>query len=310
MKNYQKIVTAHPVGRAVANTLVLVISAFSVSIALNWFLVPNHIFTGGFNGISQLLSYASEFMFGQKIDTGIFILISSLIIGVIGWKMIGSRFTILSTINSALVSFLVIVIPTVDVAHDKIIALIIAGILMGFGIGIAMRFGFSTGGMDIVAMILQKKTGKSVGTVSNVVNAGIILVAGLGIGWPSALNTLLNIYITGVTVDAVFTNQRKMTALIVTRKADEMMVALQKDLIRGITVMDSMGGYSKRPSKTLMMVISRVEIIEMQEIVLSVDPKAFINILPTTEVAGLFLDPDRQVAIKTGKEKLEVEEDA
>ena len=65
--------------------------------------------------------------------------------------------------------------------------------------------------------------------------------------------------------------------------------------------MDSKGGFSQKESKTLMMVISRVELFEMQEIVLELDENAFINIMPTAEVKGLFLDQERQVAIKNQK---------
>lgn len=309
MQNYRKKINSHPVGRVVITIIVMLISALAVAVAMNFFLIPHHIFTGGFNGISQMISFMIKKTLGIFISPGVFILLFTLIIGAIGWKLVGSKFTILSTINAALASLLMIILPEINVVHDTVIALVISGVIMGFGVGIAMRFGFSTGGMDIVAMIIQKRTGKSVGTISNTVNAVIIIIAGFMVGWQSALSTLISIYVTGLAMDAVFTNQQKVTAFIITRKPEPILSALQKDLVRGITVFDSTGGFSKRKSSTLMMVISRVELFEMQEIVLSIDPKAFINVLQTAEVKGLFLDQDRQIAVKTGKEKLEIEEE-
>ena len=125
-----------------------------------------------------------------------------------------------------------------------------------------------------------------------------MIVAGTYIGWQNALFTLIGIYATGRAVDAIYTGYQKLTAMIVTSKGDDVVTALHKDLIRGITILPSKGAYTKRDSMTLMMVLSRYELVEMQEIVHRTDPKAFINLMSTVSVSGEFFDSDRQLQMK------------
>lgn len=219
-------------------------------------------------------------------------------IGVVGWKMIGGQFTILSFLNSIVVSVLQIFAPTQALTSEPLLASLFGGLLLGVAIGLAMRYGFSTGGMDIVAMVVQKRTGKSIGVLMNGINFVVVIVAGTFIGWQNALFTLIGIYATGRAVDAIYTGYQKITAMIVTSKGDDVVTALHKDLIRGITILPSKGAYTKRDSTTLMMVLSRYEIVEMQEIVHRTDPKAFINLMSTVSVSGEFFDADRQLQMK------------
>ncbi|WP_439424893.1 YitT family protein [Oenococcus alcoholitolerans] len=286
----------------VIQLVVLVFTAILQAISINLFLNPNHIFTGGFNGIAQLLSLASFGFFHVHINTGIFILLSSAVIGVFGWKMVGSRFTIFSTANSVLASFLIMYFPIFNLAGNILLASLFAGVLMGLAIGISMRFGFSTGGMDIIAMIVQKRTEKSIGAIQNTINAAIVMIAGLFIGWPNALYTLIGIFATGQVIDAIYTGQQKLTALIVTEKADLLTKALQKELVRGITILPSIGAFSGRSSSTLMMVINRVELYEMESVVRQTDPSAFIDIVSTVSVSGLWFNEDKQADFKKRKE--------
>ncbi len=289
----------------VVQLFILIFTALLEVIAMNMFLNPNHIFTGGFNGISQLLSIASKHLFGFQINTGIFILLTSVVIGFFGWKMVGSRFTILSTANSVLTSLFIVYFPVINIAKSVLLASLFSGVLMGLATGLSMRFGLSTGGMDIIAMIVQKKTGRSVGVISNTINASIVLIAGIFIGWPNALYTLIGIFATGQVIDAIYTGQRKLTTLIVTENAGPLVKALQNELVRGITILPSTGAFSRHKSSTLFMVINRVELYEMENIVREIDPHAFIDILSTVSVSGLWLDPDHQADIKKGKVKVD-----
>ncbi|MGX7051904.1 YitT family protein [Leuconostoc palmae] len=279
-------------------SIMFLASAIVQVLALNAFLIPNKVFSGGFNGIAQLLSLFCIQFFHIDIQTGLFIMIFNIPIGIIGWKMIGGQFTILSFLNSIFVSILQIVTPTQALTHEPLLASLFGGLLIGVAIGLAMRYGFSTGGLDIVAMVVQKRTGKSIGALMNVINFFVVVIAGAFIGWQNALFTLIGIYATGRAVDAIYTGYQKLTAMIVTSKGDEVITELHKDLIRGITILPSKGAYTKRDSTTLMMVLSRYELVEMQEIVHRADPKAFINLMSTVSVSGEFFDADRQLQMK------------
>lgn len=267
-------------------------------VGLNAFLIPNNVFSGGFNGIAQLLSLFSQNFFHVSMPTGTFIMIFNIPVGIVGWKMIGGKFTILSFANSLFVSAVQIIAPTQALTTNPLLAALFGGLLIGASIGLAMRYGFSTGGMDIVAMVVQKRTGKSIGALMNVINFGVVVIAGSFIGWQNALFTIIGIYATGRVVDTLYTGYQKLTAMIVTSKGDEVVAELHKDLIRGITILPSKGAYTKRDSTTLMMVLSRYELFEMQEVVHRADPKAFINLMNTVSVSGEFLDADRQLQMK------------
>ena len=284
--------------KAMLITVIFLASAVIQVLALNAFLIPNQVFSSGFNGIAQLLSIFFAQVFHVNIQTGMFIMIFNIPIGVVGWKMIGGQFTILSFLNSIVVSVLQIFAPTQALTSEPLLASLFGGLLLGVAIGLAMRYGFSTGGMDIVAMVVQKRTGKSIGVLMNGINFVVVIVAGTFIGWQNALFTLIGIYATGRAVDAIYTGYQKITAMIVTSKGDDVVTALHKDLIRGITILPSKGAYTNRDSPTLLMVLSRYEIVEMQEIVHRTDPKAFINLMSTVSVSGEFFDADRQLQMK------------
>lgn len=281
---------------------VFIIAVALQTIALNNFLIPNKIFSSGLNGISQLLSLLSEYI-GKPVDTGTFLMIFNLPVGLLGWKLLGGKFTILSFANSIAVSLALIVAPIYNLSSNPILATLFGGMLIGVSVGITMRYGFSTGGMDIVAMVIQKLTGKSIGFLMNVMNGTIVLVAGAFIGWENALYTLMGIYVTAQCVDKIHTGYQKVTAMIVTQKGDLVAKELQKDLIRGITIFDTKGAYTGKANHTLMMVLSRYELFEMQEIVHRVDPKAFINIMNTVNIAGEWFDVDNQNAMKKALEQ-------
>lgn len=283
------------------NTLTVAVFILSVGLqvfGLNYFLIPNDIFSVGINGISQLLSLLVFNIWHFRIPTGLFFLIFNIPIGIMGWKMIGGKFTIVSFINAVVVSFMLIFVPVHPFTTQPLLASLFGGLLVGASVGVALRYGFSTGGFDIISMVVQKRTGKSIGAFNNAVNFVIVLIAGSFIGWQNALYTLIGIYATGRVIDAIYTGYQKLTAMIVTTKGPEVIDALHRDLIRGITILPSEGAYTKRESTTLMMVISRFELFEMQETVRHEDPKAFINFLSTVSVAGEFWDADRQLQMK------------
>ncbi|MCK8638742.1 YitT family protein [Fructobacillus fructosus] len=285
--------------RKIALTVVFFFLSVALQVAgLNYFLIPNNIFSVGLNGISQLMSLSSAQFLHWHIQTGVFFLLFNIPIGIVGFKMIGGKFTILSFLNAVVVSIMLIVVPAESFTTQPLLASLFGGLLVGASIGVAMRYGFSTGGFDIISLIVQKRTGKAIGAFMNVANGIIVLIAGFFIGWQNAMYTLIGIYATGQVVDTLYTGYQKLTAMIVTSKGEEVIDVLHRDLIRGITIFPSSGAYTKRESTTLMMVISRFELFEMQEAVRSVDPGAFIDLLSTVSVAGEFWDADRQLQMK------------
>lgn len=273
--------------------VVMVASAVVSAVALNEFLIPANTFSGGVNGIAQILYSAGKPM-GLHINTGYYILLFNMPIAVLGWFKLGHRFTIMSFATAFLTSAAAVVIPVVNIAHNPLLGALFGGILTGVGIGITMRYGFSTGGFDIIVLVLERVTGRTVGSLMFLTNFAIILMSGILFNWENALFTIISIYASTRMVDLIHTRHQKLTALIVTTEAETVAKAIQAAILRGVTITDSRGGYSGRPNATLMVVLSRYELYALQAAVQQTDQHAFINILNTVDTSGLFMNERQQ----------------
>lgn len=274
---------------------VAVVSALITALALNLFLTPANVFQAGATGVAQLISLFLRRAGMHTGDlTGWFNLLLNIPLVYLAWRKLGRQFTIFSMVNTFLISGFVIILPVHALTSNPLMNAIFGGVLTGVGVGIALRYGFSTGGFDILSMYLAKTTRHSVGVLMFAVNFLIVLVAGIGIQWESALYTIISIYCMTRVVDTIHTANQKLTAFIVTEHQDTVIKAVSKRLIRGITVIDSRGGFMRRDNTTLMIVVSRYELYDLTEATHQVDPLAFIDIVATVDVFGEFLSPEEQ----------------
>ncbi|MFS7422085.1 YitT family protein [Carnobacterium maltaromaticum] len=269
-------------------------AAITNAIALNNFLIPARVYGAGLNGVSQLLS---SFLFDFshiEISTGLLIMLFNIPIALLGWYKVGRDFTLFSFLTVALMSIFSMILPIQEVTNDPIMNAIVGGVISGVGVGLSLKYGFSTGGMDIVSMVLAKTTGRSIGTLMFGINFIVISLAGFAYGWEYALYTLLSIYVLTKVVDTIHTSHQKVTAMIVTQHSAEMTIAIKEKLIRGITLLPAKGGFSGADSSVLMVVVTRYELYDLEQAVKETDPFAFVNILQTNRVIGEFWDSDRQ----------------
>ncbi|MCY7676239.1 YitT family protein, partial [Bacillus safensis] len=121
-----------------------------------------------------------------------------------------------------------------------------------------------------------------------ILNGIIIFTAGLLQGWEKALYTLVTLYVTTRVIDAIHTRHEKLTAMIVTKKADEIKEAIYGKMVRGITTVPAKGAFTNEPKEMMVIVITRYELYELEQIIKEVDPKAFTNIVQTTNILGFF----------------------
>lgn len=274
------------------------------SIALNNFLIPSNIYAPGVNGISQLLAHMFENGLHITIDTGIFILLINIPIALLGWFKIGKDFTLYSFMTSVLISLFIIILPISPLTTDPIMNSLFGGVIGGAGIGFALKYGFSTGGLDIISMVLSKTTGRSVGSLLMAINGMIVIAAGFINGWQYAMYTLLSIYVMTRVVDTIHTSHQKVTAMIVTNDPDALIKAIHAKLIRGITVIPAKGGYTGLDRSVLMIVITNYEMYELEQAVKEADAAAFVNFMGTNKVVGEFLSSDQQKARRTDRKSV------
>ncbi|MFC6208050.1 YitT family protein [Levilactobacillus tongjiangensis] len=279
------------------NVLIVVFASVINVVALNDFLIPGKIFSAGINGIAQIVAMLLDTA-GVHLSTGWFILLFNIPIGLLGWFKVGRSFTFYSILVALLTSILAIVMPVVNISDNPLLGALFGGILTGVGVAYPLKNGFSTGGMDIVAVVLEKTTGRTIGTLMMAINFAIVLVAGALFGWQSALYTIISIYAMSRVVDSIHTRHQKLTAFIVTTKQDEVITQLNSTLIRGITVIPSFGAYTRTDGAVLMTVISRYELYTLERSVKEVDEHAFVNLVNTVDIEGNFYNEKEQLKLR------------
>lgn len=268
---------------------IVILGALLNAIALNLFLIPANVYSSGFAGLSQLISSLIDIIgLPFSISTGIILFILNVPIAVIAWKKLGKSFTFYSFLSVALLTLFLELIPIQQVSPDIILNAVFGGVIGALGVGITLKIGASTGGMDVVAMLLSKSKDKPIGVYLFILNGLIIIAAGLIYGPEKSLYTLVALYATTRVVDAIHTRHEKLTVFIVTKKQEVLKEAIHAKLVRGITLIPAKGAFTNEEKDMMMIVITRYELYDIQHIIKEVDPQAFTNIVETSSVLGVF----------------------
>ncbi|SET14577.1 Uncharacterized membrane-anchored protein YitT, contains DUF161 and DUF2179 domains [Oceanobacillus limi] len=267
---------------------VVIVGALLGAISLNFFLIGANVYASGFTGAAQLISSVFKDFFGIGIGTGILLFILNIPVAILGWFKVGKGFTIYSVVSVMFTTLFLEIIPIIQLSEDIILNAVFGGLIAGIGVGMTLKFGASTGGMDIVAMVLSRMKDKPIGVYFLSLNAVIIALAGVLYEPENALYTLVTLYVTTRVIDAIHTRHEKLTAMIVTRKADELQRAIHNKMVRGITILPAKGAYTKEDKNMMYLVITRYELYDLEKIIGEIDPQAFTNIVQTTGIFGFF----------------------
>ncbi|MDQ0174664.1 YitT family protein [Bacillus chungangensis] len=268
--------------------IVVFIGALLNAIGMNLFLIPANVYASGFAGAAQLLANLFTDFTPMKMSTGILLAILNIPVAILGWKKVGRSFTVYSIISVALMSLFLELVPIEAQSPDIILNAVFGGVIAAIGIGMTLRVGASTGGMDIVALVLSKMKGRSVGTYFFIMNAVIIITAGAVYGWEKALYTLVTLYVSTRVIDTIHTRHQKHTAMIITKKTEELKKAIHDKMVRGITVVPAKGAFSNEEKEMMIIVLTRYELYDLERIIKEIDPHAFTNIVQTTGILGFF----------------------
>jgi len=267
---------------------IVVFGALLNAIALNFFLIGANVYASGFTGAAQLLSSVFKDIVGFDLSTGIILLILNIPVAILGWLKVGKGFTVYSALSVAFTTLFLEVLPMVTVSGDIILNAVFGGVIGGTAVGMTLKYGAATGGMDIVAMVLSRMKDKPIGSYFLILNAIIIAMAGILYEPENALYTLLTLYVTTRVIDAIHTRHEKVTAMIITRKAKALQQAIHEKMVRGITILPAKGAYTEEDKDMLYLVITRYELYDLESIISEVDPNAFTNIVQTTGIFGFF----------------------
>ncbi|RZT95695.1 uncharacterized membrane-anchored protein YitT (DUF2179 family) [Ancylomarina subtilis] len=264
---------------------------FAVSDIL--FVVPYKLAPGGVYGIATVLNT----LFSWKISYCTFAMEIPLVI--IGTIILGPRFGIKTIVSIATILITVWFMETyVSVGYPKVILdpmlnSIVAGVFYGISIGLIFKSRATSGGSDIVAMILAKFTKMSLGKLVMIVDGIIVLFTLVqptetgAIGWEFAIYSLIIIYIEGKIIDMVVSGASyHKTVMIVSDHFESIADKIKNDLKRGATIFQGTGAYSGEERKMVYSVMSRRELEILKLHIKEVDPEAFVNVTEANEIIG------------------------
>jgi len=279
--------------------IVVIFGSLLMAISLNFFLINANVYASGFSGAAQLVSSILFDQLGITISTGILLFIFNIPVFILGWFKVGRGFTIYSIISVVFTTIFMEVLPVLSLSNDIILNAVFGGVIAGVGVGISLKLGASTGGMDIVAMVLSRLQDKPIGTYFLLLNGIIIVLAGILYEPENALYTMVALYVTTSVIDMIHTRHEKVTAMIITHKAEDLQKAIHQKMVRGITIVPAKGAYSKEDKNMLYLVITRYELYDLEKIINEVDPQAFTNIVQTVGIFGFFRREDESPERRT-----------
>ncbi|MDR7075298.1 uncharacterized membrane-anchored protein YitT (DUF2179 family) [Neobacillus niacini] len=273
-------------GLKIKNILFILLGTAIMSFGLVHFNMQNKLAEGGFTGITLLL----YFMF--KWDPSYTNLILNIPLFFIGWKLLGRNaffYTILGTVGLSVFLWIFqrysIEMPLKD---DLLLAALFAGVFLGIGLGIIFRYGGTTGGVDIIARLVQKYAGWSMGRTMFIFDICVIGVSVLTyLNYKEAMYTLVAVFIGARVID--FIQEGAYTArgaMIVSERNEDIAKKIMEEMDRGVTVLKGYGSFTKIEREVLYCVVAKNEIVRLKNLITSVDPHAFVSVTVVHDVHG------------------------
>lgn len=261
--------------------ILMALGSVLASVGLEIFLIPNNIIDGGVTGISIMANHFTN------LPLGLFIFVLNLPFLVVGYKQIGKTFTLSTLFSVICLSIGVSVLhPVSGITQDILLATIFGGIILGAGIGLIIRNGGSLDGTEIIAIILDKRIGFSIGEIVMFFNLFILGASGLVFGWDRAMYSLIAYFIAFKTIDITVEGLNDSKAVnIISENYKEISEALTDRLGRGVTILYGEGAYKGNETKVIYVVVSRLEIAKLKGVVHGFDENALISI-GSVEVTG------------------------
>lgn len=257
------------------------------ALALDIFLIPNKIIAGGVSGLATIVYYMLH------LPVGLQMLGYNVVLFILGFKLLGLHFGFKSIYSAIALSLfvdffnLVVKIPIPNLSSEALLAPIYGGALAGLGMGMVFWRGASTGGTDIIALIINKYTNISSGTGLMIIDSLITTFAIFVFGPIKAMYGILTIFVTSKVIDSVLEGvESTRSIMIISSEIEKIKEMILKDLERGATIISAVGAYTNSKRPILWAVVRRRELAVLRRHIHEIDPRAFIVIFKNSEVFG------------------------
>lgn len=275
----------------------ILLGSFILAAGFVFFITPHRIVPGGVYGIAIVVHYLTKGMISywpEGIPIGMFGLILNIPLTWAGIRILGPKFGVKTIIGFILTSVFIDGITMLRTAgdaplvNDVLLSCVFGGVLIGFGLGLIFKSRATSGGSDIVAMILAKYTRLPLGRLMIYVDSVIVLIALVSFrDWAIPLYSWVVIYISGRAIDITLEGADYNKALfIISKKHEEIREKILTDLERGGTYLKGKGMYTNEDKQIIFTIVSRREVTILEEYISTIDPDAFITIMDTKEILG------------------------
>ncbi len=271
--------------RVLRTVLALVVGNALYSLTVVLFLIPSGLITGGATGIALA---ANRF---SGLPVSAVLLVVNVVMLVAGWILLGRRFA-LSTLASTFLSPLTLAIweklfENYVLTDDLVLSTIFAGLGIGISLGIVIRSGGSTGGMDIPPLVLQKYFHIPVAASMTVFDLIILVAQAVSSPKEQVLYGIVLVFVYTIVLDKVILlGEHRTEVKIISTHTDEIRSVILSELDRGVTLLNAEGGYLRQPGQLLLTVISNRQLPRLEKMVRAIDPACFMVVSEVTEVRG------------------------
>ena len=279
-----------------ARFVLAVIGTFITCFGMNYFIVPVKLYGGGVTGVSQLLRtlLARSVALPAGVDAaGILYLLFNVPLLVLAWRSLGRGLavrTVICTLSSSL--FLSVLVPPASpILEERLASCMVGGIVCGFGLGLTLTCGSTSGGLDILGLWLnQRGSHFTVGRFSLGFNALLYGLCAVLFDLPTALYSIIYNVFCSLFMDRVHQQGISAQVMIFTRDEDpELPQNIMRRLNRGVTYWDGMGAYTGHRMRVLCVCVTKFEVDELRHIVRELDPNAFFIEQEGVRIDGHFL---------------------
>ena len=260
----------------------IVAGAVLYSLGLNLFVVPAGLYTGGIMGFAQLLRTLIVHLTGLKMKfdiAGVINYAINLPILCIAWRRVDHRAVFKTLLSVTSTTIFLSLVPRMDIlGGDKLEECLIGGMLCGCGIGVTLWMGGTSGGMDVIGMMLLKKgSHTSIGHVNLIWNLALYAICAAAFNLSTAIYSILFSFVSTTAMDKLHMQNINVEVTVVTKiLSPEMEREILVDLHRGITRYEGIGEYTGQPVHIFYILVNKYEIGQLRAIVLKHDPHAFI----------------------------------
>lgn len=273
-----------------------ILGSLLMALAINLFIVPQGLYTGGLYGVCMVIRTLLATKAGVVVTAfdlaGLLYLLTNIPLMILAWRSLGRQFVvrlIICTVANSLFLSL-IPIPAAPIISDRLTSCMIGGIVTGLADGLVLTCGCSTGGLDVIGLYLSKKGSRfTVGRFSIAFNAVLYTCCAILFSLDTAIYSSIYMVFSALFVDRVHQQNISVQMLIFSKeKTPELKRYIMEQLERGVTCWDGKGGYTDETVQVLCVCLSKYEVISVQEELRRVDAHAFFVVQEGVRIGGNF----------------------